>query len=130
MLSNHVIVLQFDPRPHLVTWMQKESRKDWIERVKPLIREPDSIKVLIDLEPWFQLPGQPTHTAPKHYKQAILVWIGVVGIYLMLSPHTSALLASWLCILSVLVHMGITVALLTYWVMPSLTRYFGSGLVQ
>ena len=70
-------------------------------------------------------PGQPKHTAPKHYKQAILVWIGVVGIYLMLSPRKSALLASWLCILSFLVHMGITVALLTYWVMRSLTPYSG-----
>ena len=130
MLSNHVIVLQFDPRPHLVTWMQKESRKDWIERVKPLIREPDSIKVLIDLEPWFQLPGQPIHTAPKRYKQANLAWIGVVGVSLMLSPHVSGLLTSWPCILRLLVNMGITVALLSYWVMRSLTPYSGSGLFQ
>ena len=31
--------------------MQSESRKDWIERVKPLIRKPESIKVLTSLEP-------------------------------------------------------------------------------
>ena len=65
-------VLQFDPRPHLVTWMQSESRKDLIERVKPLIPKPESIKVLTGLEPWFQLPGQPILTAPKRYKQANL----------------------------------------------------------
>jgi uncharacterized protein len=110
--------------------MQSEIRKDWIKRVKPLIRKPESIKVLTGLEPWFQLPGQPTHTAPKHYKQAILVWIGVLGTYLMLSPHVSALLDSWLYILSVLVHMGITVAPLSYWVMPSLTCYFGCWLFK
>ncbi|MCP9803196.1 hypothetical protein KBY75_06395 [Cyanobium sp. T1G-Tous] len=73
--------------------MQSESRKDWIERVKPLIRKPESIKALTSLEPWFQLPRQPIHTAPKRYKQAKLVWIGVVSISLMLSPHVSALLA-------------------------------------
>ena len=110
--------------------MHSEIRKDWIERVKPLIRKPESIKVLTGLEPWFQLPGQPTHISPKRYKPAILVWIGVVGISLMLSPHVSALLASWPCILRALVNMGITVALLTYWVMPSLTRYFGSWLFR
>ena len=106
--------------------MQSERRKDLIERVKPLIRKPESIKVLTGLERWFQLPGQPIHTAPKRYKQANLAWIGVVGIYLMMSPHVSALLTTWPCILRLLVNMGITVALLSYWVMRSLTRYFGS----
>jgi antibiotic biosynthesis monooxygenase (ABM) superfamily enzyme len=52
--------------------MQSESRKDLIERVKPLIPKPESIKVLTGLEPWFQLPGQPILTAPKRYKQANL----------------------------------------------------------
>ena len=54
----------------------------------------------------------------------------MVGIYLMMSPHVSALLTTWPCILRLLVNMGITVALLSYWVMRSLTRYFGSGLFQ
>ncbi len=71
--SDHVIVVQFDTCPHLETWMRSEIRKDWVERVKPLIREPESIKVLTGLEPWFQLPGQSPHAAPRRYKQAILV---------------------------------------------------------
>jgi antibiotic biosynthesis monooxygenase (ABM) superfamily enzyme len=128
--SDHVIVLEFDTCPHLETWMQSEIRKDWIERVKPFIREPESIRVLTGLEPWFQLPGQPTHAAPKRYKQAILVWIGVVGISLLVSPHVSALLASWPWILRVLANMGITVLLLTYWVMPFLTRCFKGWLFK
>ena len=48
----------------------------------------------------------------------------------MLSPHVSALLISWLCILSLLIHMGITVALLGYWVMRSLTPYSGLWLFR
>jgi antibiotic biosynthesis monooxygenase (ABM) superfamily enzyme len=119
---DHVIVVQFDTCQHLEIWMQSEIRKEWIERAKPLICEPESIKVLTGLEPWFQLPGQPSHSPPKRYKQAILVWVGVASISLLVSPHVSALLSSWPWILRVLINMAITVGLLTYWVMPFLTR--------
>ena len=120
--TDHVVVLQFDTCQHLETWMQSETRKGWVERVQPLIREPESIKTLTGLEPWFQLPSQPSHSPPKRYKQAILVWIGVASISLLVTPHVAALLTYWPWILRVLVNMAITVALLTYVVMPFLTR--------
>jgi len=66
--SDHVIVVQFDTCQHLEAWMQSETRRGWMERVQPLIREPESIKVITGLEPWFQLPGQPQQAPPKRYK--------------------------------------------------------------
>ena len=120
--ADYVIVVQFDTCEHLEAWMQSQTRQAWVERVKPLIREQESIKVLTGLESWFQLPGHPPQAAPKRYKQAILVWIGVVSISQLVSPLVSTLLASWPEMLRVPLSMGITVALLTYWVMPFLTR--------
>jgi hypothetical protein len=128
--SDHVIVVEFDTCAHLETWMQSETRHAWIERVKPLIREPESIRVLTGLEPWFQLPGEPSGPAPKRYKQAILVWIGVAGLSLLLGPVVGSLLASWPEFLRILINTGITVALLTYWVMPFLTRRFKGWLFK
>jgi antibiotic biosynthesis monooxygenase (ABM) superfamily enzyme len=110
--------------------MQSNTRKIWVERVKPLIDEPESIKTLTGLEPWFQLPGQPSHSPPKLYKQAILVWIGVAASFLVVSPLVAALLASWPGILMLLVKLTIMVALLTYVVMPFLTRRFQGWLLK
>ncbi len=128
--SDYVIVLQFDTCQHLETWMQSESRRGWIERVKPLISEPEAIKTLTGLEPWFQLPGQSSHSPPKLYKQAILVWVGVAVTFLGVSPLVAALLASWPGILMMLVKLTIMVGLLTYVVMPFLTRRFQGWLVR
>lgn len=128
--SDYVVVLEFDTCPHLETWMQSETRKGWVERVKPLIREPESIKVLTGLEPWFQLPGQPPHSAPKRYKQAILVWIGVASTFLVVSPLVAALLSSWPGILLMLAKLTIMVGLLNYVVMPFLTRRFQGWLFR
>lgn len=128
--ADHVIVVQFDTCQHLEAWMQSEIRRGWIERVKPLIREPESIKVLTGLEPWFQLPGQPTHAAPKRYKQATLVWVGVAGLSLLVGPLVATLLATWPEFLRILINTGITVALLSYGVMPLLTRCFKGWLFR
>jgi antibiotic biosynthesis monooxygenase (ABM) superfamily enzyme len=128
--SEYVIILQFDTCQHLETWMQSKIRKGWIERVKPLIREQQSIQVLTGLEAWFQLPEQPTHSAPRRYKQAILVWIGVASISLLVSPHVTALLISWPWILRLFANVAITVFLLTYGVMPFLTRRFQDWLFK
>jgi antibiotic biosynthesis monooxygenase (ABM) superfamily enzyme len=110
--------------------MQSQTRRDWIERVKPLIREPESIKVLTGLESWFQLPEQPPHAPPKRYKQALLVWIGAAGPSLLLGPLVPAVLASWPEFLHVLINTEIMVALLTYWVMPFPTRRFKGWLFK
>jgi antibiotic biosynthesis monooxygenase (ABM) superfamily enzyme len=98
--------------------------------VKPLISEPEAIKTLTGLEPWFQLPGQPTHPSPKLYKQAILVWVGVAASFLVVSPLVAALLGSWPGILMMLVKLTIMVGLLTYGVMPFLTRRFQGWLFR
>jgi hypothetical protein len=120
--SAHVIVVEFESCQQLDSWLQSETRRSWAERVKPLIREPESIKVLTGLEPWFQLPGQAAQAPPKRYKQAILVWIGVVIVAMLVGPLVNSLLAAWPSTLRLLITMGITVTLLTYWVMPFLTR--------
>jgi antibiotic biosynthesis monooxygenase (ABM) superfamily enzyme len=128
--SDHVIVVEFASCAQLDAWMQSETRKAWIERVKPLILEPESITVLTGLEPWFQLPGQPPQRAPKRYKQALLVWIAVAAISLFVTPHVAALFAFLPTILRVLLNAAITVVLLTYWVMPFLTRCFKGWLFR
>ena len=128
--ADHVIVVQFETSEHLDSWMQSDTRRDWIARVKPLIREPESIKVITGLEPWFQLPGQTQQPTPKRYKQALLVWAGVAGLSLLVGPVVAALLASWPQALRILMNTGITVTLLTYWVMPLLTRCFKGWLFR
>ena len=78
--------------------------------------------MLTGLEPWFQLPGQDRPVAPKRYKQALLVWAGVAGLSLLVGPLVGTILHGAPQILHVLLSTGITVAILTYWLMPMLTR--------
>ncbi|MEM1366481.1 MAG: antibiotic biosynthesis monooxygenase [Cyanobacteria bacterium P01_H01_bin.15] len=120
----YVIVLQFDTCTHLDDWLKSEVRRTWIERVQPLIQEQESIQVLTGLEGWFQLPSHFSNSVPKRYKQALLVWVGVVGISLGISPLMMLLsgFLPWLVVLAI--RGAISVLLLSYVVMPRLTRWF------
>ncbi|MFG6096095.1 antibiotic biosynthesis monooxygenase [Leptothoe sp. ISB3NOV94-8A] len=126
---DYVIVLQFDACSHLTAWLNSDTRHTWIERVKPLIQAQETIQVLSGLESWFQLPKQPGPKAPRRYKQAILIWVGVMIVSLGVSPLMAPLLSFLPWLLKVSVNVAITVALLSYVIMPRLTRWFKGWLV-
>jgi len=121
---DYVIVLQFNTCGNLTNWLNSDIRKGWIDRVQPLIQEQESIQVLTGLEAWFQLPKQPSHGPPKRYKQAILVWVGVMLVSLVVHPLMAPVMQYLPWLLRVAVSVAITVGLLSYVIMPRLTRWF------
>lgn len=121
---DYAIVLQFDTCQHLTSWLGSGTRNEWIERVQPLIQEPENIQILTGLESWFQLPKQPRPRAPQQHKQAILVWVGVMAISLVIAPAIQPLLEPLPHLVALAINVAITVALLTYLIMPVLTRWF------
>ena len=123
-VSDYVIVLQFDSCVNLNAWLNSDVRKGWIDRVQPLIAEQESVQVLTGLEGWFQLPNQASASAPKRYKQAMLVWLGVTTVALVVQPLIAPALAPLPWVLQVAVNVAVTVSLLTYVIMPRLTRWF------
>ena len=122
--SDYVIVLQFDSCPHLDKWLNSDVRKSWIEQVQPLIQEQESVQILTGLEGWFQLPKKATSPVPKRYKQAILIWVGVMIVSLVVHPLLAPVLQYLPWLLRVAASVAITVILLSYVIMPRLTRWF------
>ncbi|NER80372.1 MAG: antibiotic biosynthesis monooxygenase [Leptolyngbya sp. SIO1D8] len=122
--SDYVIVLQFESCPHLDAWLTSDIRKSWIERAQPLIQEQESVQVLTGLEGWFQLPKQGGPAVPKRYKQAILIWVGVMMVSLFVHPLLAHGLQYLPWLLRIVVSAAVTVFLLSYLIMPRLTRWF------
>lgn len=38
------IVVQFETCQHLDSWMQSKPRRSWIERVQPMVQEPETVR--------------------------------------------------------------------------------------
>lgn len=120
----YVAILRFDRYNNLKTWLESDTRREWIERLQPLIEKPESIQTLTGLETWFSLPNQLLKTPPPRYKMALITWLGVFFTLAIVSRLLAPILSNLPILLAQLITTGLVVALLTYVIMPRLTKLF------
>lgn len=120
----YIIVLHFDHHKNLQSWLDSQVRREWIERVKPLIQEPEDVQILTGLETWFELPRRALKSPPKRYKMALITWFAVFLTLSTVRYILRPLLVHFPDLLAQLITIGIVVLILTYIVMPQLTRLF------
>lgn len=122
--SEYIIVLHFDHHNHLQNWLESDVRREWIERAQPLIQAAENVQILTGLETWFELPRRSQKAPPKRYKMALLTWLGVFITLSIVSRLLSPLLAPLPPLIAQLITIGVVVWILTYLLMPQLTRLF------
>jgi antibiotic biosynthesis monooxygenase (ABM) superfamily enzyme len=122
--GEYVIVFRFDHASNLHVWEDSEERHRWLDKSRPLLHEEEKVDVLTGLETWFTLPSRPAEPPPSRYKMAVVTWLAVVPVvFIMFSLFGQwlNLLPAWL---RTLVFSAVTVTLMTYVVMPRMTRLF------
>jgi antibiotic biosynthesis monooxygenase (ABM) superfamily enzyme len=121
---DYTIHLQFDRDENLQNWLRSDRRRDWIDRVRALEEVPERRDEVTGLEHWFTLPGNPQASSPPKYKMALLVILGayptVLALHIILSPIIGRLAYP----LGALIATVCLVLVLTYVVMPNVTRVF------
>lgn len=121
------MIYRFDHASNLKRWEESEERRRWLTKARPLVRE-EKVQVLTGLETWFTLPSKPGEPSPPRYKMAVVTWLAVfptiTAIFLLLSPVLNALPF----LLRTLLLTLIMVSLMTYVIMPRMTRLFSPWL--
>ena len=120
----YTIVFKFDRGSNLRRWEESKCRRQWLTRIEPLTIGSPTIKVLTGLETWFTIAPRQPIIPPPRYKMAILTWIAIFPLVNIIN----ALLEPTLNLLSPLLRTAIVtlilVPLMTYVVMPRVTRLF------
>lgn len=76
------------------------------------------------LEAWFKLPGQPIVVPPPRYKMAVVTWLGLLPLLVganLLAPLALRPLAPMLRVVPISL---VLIALMTWVVMPVMTKWF------
>jgi uncharacterized protein len=122
--NEYKIVFRFDHASNLHAWENSEERHRWLRKSRPLLHEKEKVQVLTGLETWFTLPSKPGEPAPPRYKMAIVTWLAVFPVVTVIF----SLLGNWLNMLPTLVRTLVftlvMVTLMTYVIMPRMTRLF------
>jgi len=124
-LSNpeYVIIFRYDTYENLTKWLNSETRKEWVAKSTKVTEGELKVQKQTGLEFWFTPPhtiGQ--HATPPRYKMAIVTG-GIVFVLLStLVPLIRQATAMLPQTLSTLVAVALMVPLLTYIIMPSVTK--------
>ncbi len=114
------ILLRFASHAHLEQWHAAPEVRALLDEGKSLATEPEAVQVRSGLETWFTLPGvPPPATAPARWKMALVTWLALLPQVIVLSLVIPAALP---LLLKVAVSTAIPVAMLTWLIMPRLTK--------
>jgi len=122
--DEYQIVFSFDHASNLRAWQDSEERRRWNERARPLIREEPKVRILTGLETWFTLPSKKGAPPPPRYKMATITWLAVFPLATLVFMVLDPLLGGAPVALRTLAFTLVMVTLMTYIVMPRMTRLF------
>jgi uncharacterized protein len=131
----YVIIFRFDTLDNLLKWEKSRERMNWIEKSKDVVEGEDKVQKFTGLEFWFtprsphwaerevyNKDSIPTVNLPPRYKM-VMVTVGILFVLLhTLIPPIRQLTETLPLLLSDLLGVITTVLLMTYLIMPSVTR--------
>jgi antibiotic biosynthesis monooxygenase (ABM) superfamily enzyme len=145
-LSNpeYVIIFRFNTFENLARWENSELRREWLAKSKEVAEGEPVIEKQTGLEVWFTPPrsrsgesirssnASSTTTAPiappPRYKMAIVITAIIFILVSILLPQIRQLTTGLHIHLSTFLGVAIMVLLMTYVIMPFVTRLLGSWL--
>jgi antibiotic biosynthesis monooxygenase (ABM) superfamily enzyme len=123
----YVIIFRFDSYENLKAWMTSRDREYWLAQGQHLVQSDPHVQQISGLEAWFSQPGKPLKTPPR-YKTTLLTWAVVYVLINLLNRLLVPLLGNLPPLITSLIVSVIMVVLLTYVVMPKVTRMFSPWL--
>jgi hypothetical protein len=79
-------------------------------------------QVLVGLEGWFTLPSQPGVAPPPAYKMALVTWVTIFPLITLVVVVSAPLVGGLPLVARLAVTTAVTVSLMTWVVMPRVTR--------
>jgi antibiotic biosynthesis monooxygenase (ABM) superfamily enzyme len=132
----YVIIFRFNTLDNLLKWEKSPERREWLENSKHVVEGEDKVQKFTGLEFWFtpRSPHRVKYEAknnedtvlaanvPPRYKM-VMVTVSILFVLLhTLIPPIRQLTETLPLLLSDLMGVTITVFLMTYLIMPSVTK--------
>ncbi len=115
------IIREFSDRDALMAFRTSLEYLEWNQIATGLTEGSGQAEELCGLESWFTLPNKPLRPLPQ-WKMAIATYLGVLPVVMFLSLTLGRVIQNWNFVLNNIVFNAFVVALLTWVVMPLITR--------
>lgn len=122
----YVVFFRFDTFTNLEKWEESAERGEWLERLAPLTFQASTWEHHTGLEVWFT--PQVGRVQPPRWKMFVVTWLAVFPLISLMQVTLVPLLIELPLLLRMFVTSALFVCLMTYAVMPLMTRLFARWL--
>ena len=122
--SIYTIVVHFRSKREWEAWEASPIRAQLLAEAEKLSEGGLEVRQVSGLEGWFQMPGSPVIVPPPRQKMAFVTWLAIFPILLVFNLWVLPWLAWIPFLLRLALVSGVTIYLMTYVVMPQMTRLF------
>lgn len=126
--SEYRVVFKFDRLQHVKQWEKSAARQQYLAQAKQLTVDDGTFSILTGLETWFTLPSQPGLKPPARYKMVLITGAVIFAINRLLALVPAAWLGRFPPLVQLLILIFVTVTLMTYVVMPRVTKLLSGWL--
>ncbi len=117
-------VIHFEDEAYLHRWEHSPERHAWLSRMSSIAVHTTPLQVLTGLETWFTLSPDKPIVPPPRYKMAIVTWLAIFPLITLISSATAPIFGDLPIVVHVLAVTTVVVPLMTYVIMPRMTRLF------
>ncbi len=118
------IVAHFASQADLDVWTSSEIRGRLFAQAEQVSVGGLNVQQAAGLEAWFQLPGSPIVLPPARYKMAAITWLAIFPLLVVANLTAAALLPRVPPLVRLVPVSLILIALMTWFVMPQMTKWF------
>lgn len=130
--GEYVLIVGFNSYAHQKAWEESLQRQQFLDELeeKGLIEGCTKIKKVSGLEFWFTLPEIPASASPNRHKMALILIVVVFSLLVSIN----LVFGQWLNLLPFILKLAVMVTgqvlLMTYFVMPAITRLLKNWLYR
>ncbi|MEL6579635.1 MAG: antibiotic biosynthesis monooxygenase [Cyanobacteria bacterium J06621_12] len=124
--DDYQIIVKFASETDYQRWCHSNEAAHWFKILNHLEDKPPNLEIMTGIETWFAVNSSMPRPIipPPRYKMAIVTWLAIFVLIVMINLLFGAFLASLPMLLRSLVLTVGLVGLMTYVVMPQMTRLF------
>ena len=121
--GEYQLIQRFATEADLERWNKSAERATWLERLRPVAEGDPEYRLLTGLDAWFAPPAIPVSTPPPRWRMTVVSWLGIFPTVASLLFFISPLLAPLPFLLRTAIFTVMVALLMSYIVMPRLTRW-------
>ena len=124
------MIFKFTDEASLAEWERSEERAEMLEKLEGLLISPTEREQVSGLVTWFSLPSQNPVKPPPRYKMTIVSWLALYPAATLIFWLFGPWLAHLPLLLRTLVVTAVLMILMSYVLMPFMTKRFAFWLFR